>query len=592
MARIEDSKKAQEVLLFVENARINVKKITEEALVKPTSKENIKSKIEAQIKACSEFLKAQGPIYQELAKSAFNGLKKLSNECLKQIDAFFAANQSNDLVKALALAYKQETDTTKKTSKTFVIGDGDLDLEEDMSVKFKETSGEYGYDQMIIDDYQERVKEAIKNISKLTLTEKTFKEVNGRKVGAPVFLSIRNKAEMTVRYEAMKEELKELCDSGEQYVIVSQHKDASKRCAPLQGLLYKLDVDPSQDVKCVLSSKELGTRSPKQLGTVDGNPYYSLKEAMSYGLFSYNCRHRFIKYIPGSKVTPQYKYDEKAAEQKREIDENMREMERQIRMFKERQVLALDSKERKFYQNASKQAQAKYKAYATKHGRDINLWRCSITKAERSAKGLTKTVEKENSARNVVPEYVEINDAYRTDEYKNCLKNIGFNKQKTNAIYKGIKKIFSEKSKTTNERVACRVEGIYLVDLKNISKTFYNGEGNPSGVLRPKEAIRYLFENKNSDLLVIHNHRGDSIPSSADIEQLCRMPNNNKGIVVGNKGNIYYYEVTKQIDKSIIKEYSIYEEQDDYNLRYYKFVEFCEQNGIIFKHLRKGGENV
>ena len=394
MARIEDSKKAQEVLLFIETARINVKKITEEALVKPTSKETIKSKIEAQIKACSEFLKAQGPIYQELAKSAYNGLKKLSNECLKQIDAFFAANQSNDLVKALALAYKKpETDSTKKTSKTFVIGDGDLDLEEDMSVKFKETSGEYGYDQMIIDDYQERVKEAIQNISTLTLTEKTFKETNGRKVGAPVFLSIRNKAEMTVRYEAMKEELKELCDSGEQYVIVSQHKDASKRCSPLQGLLYKLDVDPTQDVKCVLSSKELGTRSPKQIGTVDGNPYYSLKEAMSYGLFSYNCRHRFIKYIPGSKVTAQYKYDEKAAEQKREIDKNMREMERQIRALKERQVLALDSKERKFYQDASKQAQAKYKAYATKHGRDINLWRCRITKSERQH---NKEIYKEN----------------------------------------------------------------------------------------------------------------------------------------------------------------------------------------------------
>ena len=30
MARIEDSKKAQEVLLFIETARINVKKITEE----------------------------------------------------------------------------------------------------------------------------------------------------------------------------------------------------------------------------------------------------------------------------------------------------------------------------------------------------------------------------------------------------------------------------------------------------------------------------------------------------------------------------------------------------------------------------------
>lgn len=478
MARIEDSKKAQEVLLFIENARINVKKITEEALVKPTSKEAIKSKIEAQIKACSEFLKAQGPIYQELAKSAYNGLKKLSNECVKQIDAFFAANQSNDLVKALALAYKKpETDSTKKTSKTFVIGDGDLDLEEDMSVKFKETSGEYGYDQMIIDDYQERVKEAIQNISKLTLTEKTFKEVNGRKVGAPVFMSIRNKAEMAVRYEAMKEELKELSDAGEQYVIVSQHKDASKRCAPLQGLLYKLDVDPSQDVKCVLSSKELGTRYPKQLGTVDGNPYYSLKEAMSYGLFSYNCRHRFIKYIPGSKVTPQYKYDEKAAEQKREIDKNMREMERQIRSLKERQVLALDSKERKFYQNASKQAQAKYKAYATKHGRDINLWRCSITKVERSAKGLTKLVE--NSKIDLNKYCAKCEGDYLRDALGPAINNPKYEKQ--------LSYIKNEITKS-NAKLIIR-EG---------NNMYYNapGHGQPGEIILPPEASigAYLHE--------------------------------------------------------------------------------------------------
>ena len=134
----------------------------------------------------------------------------------------------------------------------------------------------------------------------------------------------------------------------------------------------------------MLSSKELGSKKPKEIGKVDGNPYYSLKEAMSYGLFSYNCRHRFIKYIPGQKITPQYQYDSKAAEAKREIDTNMRTLERQIRMLKEREVLSLDPKERKAYIKASKQAQAKYRAYAQKHGRVINEWRCSITRSERA----------------------------------------------------------------------------------------------------------------------------------------------------------------------------------------------------------------
>lgn len=183
---------------------------------------------------------------------------------------------------------------------------------------------------------------------------------------------------------AMKEELKELVADKEQYVIVSQHADASLRCSPLQGLLYKLDVNPEDHIKVVLSSKELGSKKPKEIGKVDGNPYYSLKEAMSYGLFSYNCRHRFIKYIPGQKITPQYQYDSKAAEAKREIDTNMRALERQIRMLKEREVLSLDPKERRLFQKTSKMHYERYCKYAKSHGRVINDWRCSITQSERS----------------------------------------------------------------------------------------------------------------------------------------------------------------------------------------------------------------
>lgn len=380
----EDTPKAKEILLKIEESKILVKKITTEALATPTSEELVKDKINSVLKSCKDFLSGYGTNYQELIKSSYNGLKSLANRCLKEVQSFFKNNKDNLLAKSLAQAFAKSDKSKKTVNRTFVINGGEATLEEDMSVKFKETSGEFGYDQMIIDDYQARVKEAINAISKQTLTEKTYREVNGRKVGAPVFVSIRNKAEMAVRYDAMKEELKELVADKEQYVIVSQHADASLRCSPLQGLLYKLDVNPEEHVKVVLSSKELGSKKPKEIGKVDGNPYYSLKEAMSYGLFSYNCRHRFIKYIPGQKITPQYQYDSKAAEAKREIDTNMRTLERQIRMLKEREVLSLDPKERKAYIKASKQAQAKYRAYAQKHGRVINEWRCSITRSERT----------------------------------------------------------------------------------------------------------------------------------------------------------------------------------------------------------------
>lgn len=387
----EDTPKAKEILLKIEESKILVKKITTEALATPTNEELVKDKINSVLKSCKDFLSDYGTNYQDLIKSSYNGLRSLANRCLNEVQAFFKNNKDNLLARNLAQAFAKSDKPKKTVNRTFVINGGEATLEEDMSVKFKETSGEFGYDQMIIDDYQARVKEAINTISKQTLTEKTFREVNGRKVGAPVFVSIRNKAEMAVRYDAMKEELKELVADKEQYVIVSQHSDASLRCSPLQGLLYKLDVNPEEHVKVVLSSKELGSKKPKEIGKVDGNPYYSLKEAMSYGLFSYNCRHRFIKYIPGQKITPQYQYDSKAAEAKREIDTNMRALERQIRMLKEREVLSLDPKERKAYIKASKQAQAKYRAYAQKHGRVINEWRCSITRSERTVRKLTKT---------------------------------------------------------------------------------------------------------------------------------------------------------------------------------------------------------
>lgn len=380
----EDTPKTKEILLKIEESKILVKKITTEALATPTSEELVKDKINSVLKSCKDFLSGYGTNYQELIKSSYNGLRSLANRCLNEVQSFFKNNKDNLLARNLAQAFAKSDKPKKTVNRTFVINGGEATLEDDMSVKFKETSGEFGYDQMIIDDYQARVKEAINTISKQTLTEKTYREVNGRKVGAPVFVSIRNKAEMAVRYDAMKEELKELVADKEQYVIVSQHADASLRCSPLQGLLYKLDVNPEDHIKVVLSSKELGSKKPKEIGKVDGNPYYSLKEAMSYGLFSYNCRHRFIKYIPGQKITPQYQYDSKAAEAKREIDINMRTLERQIRMIKEREVLSLDPKERKAYIKASKQAQAKYRAYAQKHGRVINEWRCSITRSERT----------------------------------------------------------------------------------------------------------------------------------------------------------------------------------------------------------------
>lgn len=535
----EDTPKAKEILLKIEESKILVKKITTEALATLTSEELVKDKINSVLKSCKDFLSGYGTNYQELIKSSYNGLRSLANRCLNEVQAFFKNNKDNLLARNLAQAFAKSDKPKKTVNRTFVINGGEATLEEDMSVKFKETSGEFGYDQMIIDDYQARVKEAINTISKQTLTEKTYREVNGRKVGAPVFVSIRNKAEMAVRYDAMKEELKELVADKEQYVIVSQHADASLRCSPLQGLLYKLDVNPEDHIKVVLSSKELGSKKPKEIGKVDGNPYYSLKEAMSYGLFSYNCRHRFIKYIPGQKITPQYQYDSKAAEAKREIDTNMRTLERQIRMLKEREVLSLDPKERKAYIKASKQAQAKYRAYAQKHGRVINEWRCSITRSERTVRkinGSTRDAIEQEMANPNSNENTAINlKIISSSEYDLKFKIDGMRASDCKKIATHSREILNKRNKSEYEDIFA-----YNIDTGKIINGDVPNQPQTANRSRAMEELSI----SNSNYIVVHNHPKSGMPSAGDLTSLLKTWKNSKCCyVICHNGDVWKYQI-------------------------------------------------
>ena len=84
---------------------------------------------------------------------------------------------------------------------------------------------------MQIDDYVEKVEKVMDKVANLGF-------VATNKVGARIF---RNKAEMEVRYQDMLSDLEALKE--DKFVIVSQHKDASLRCACWQGLIYLKDTD-------------------------------------------------------------------------------------------------------------------------------------------------------------------------------------------------------------------------------------------------------------------------------------------------------------------------------------------------------------
>lgn len=142
--------------------------------------------------------------------------------------------------------------------------------------------------------------------------------------------TLRNRAEMEVRYADHLRTIDDFKAAGIKLVIASTHSDCSKRCAPWQGRVYSLD----------------GTS-----GTApDGRRYvplenatdviYTTKAGKTYknGLLGFNCRHYLVEYKDDLRFSKQ---SEKTEEKEYKITLKQREYERRIRDLK---VKAIEAK--------------------------------------------------------------------------------------------------------------------------------------------------------------------------------------------------------------------------------------------------------
>lgn len=174
--------------------------------------------------------------------------------------------------------------------------------------------------------------QALQTYSKtyMSLVEKAFNELatSTARDGYASNVSLRNIAEMTVRYDKHVKDLSLLKANGVRLAWTSTHANCSKRCEPWQGKLYSLD----------------GTS-----GTIDGiryrpledatDIYYTTKAGKTYknGIISgFNCRHYLIPYEKGNKPV---EVPAKVVERQREIDERQRELEREIRLAKDKALI-------------------------------------------------------------------------------------------------------------------------------------------------------------------------------------------------------------------------------------------------------------
>ncbi len=172
--------------------------------------------------------------------------------------------------------------------------------------------------------------------------------------------SLRNLAEMQVRYERHQEEISGFKERGTRFVVCSVHADCSDRCAPWQGRVYSLDGTGGYT--------EDGEKFQPLENATD--IYYTTKAGRTYknGLLGFNCRHKLYEY-KSDMVIPEVS----AETQKREyaITKRQREMEREVISARELALSFKDANVKQYrrWQSIAKERYAAYREFSKQNDR-------------------------------------------------------------------------------------------------------------------------------------------------------------------------------------------------------------------------------
>lgn len=172
--------------------------------------------------------------------------------------------------------------------------------------------------------------------------------------------SMRNRAEMEVRYNEHLEQIANLRAAGVKLVTCSVHADCSDRCYPWQGRVYSLD----------------GTYGI----TEDGKPYvpletatdiyYTTKAGKTYknGLLGFNCRHTLMPYRAGM-VIPHV--SKETQQKERAITTRQRELELIVREWETEVVMnkGIDAQKYRKARTEALKARKEYIRFSHDNGR-------------------------------------------------------------------------------------------------------------------------------------------------------------------------------------------------------------------------------
>lgn len=350
-----DLEKEKQVVLIVETAQLDLKKIIQQGILFDKTKEQLKletTNLIEQTKIKMRDLEVDEAFIQETEFAIKRSFILWYNNLYAQL------KKTQNI--ATSRVYHGKEQKTKPIIQDntggFVIGDelkreGITNMREFQTI-YEEASAGYYY------NYPERVKQAMDELAQQHLTLDKY--------------SLRNRAEIKVRYDVINEDLQRLKDKGTKFVVSSAHANASERCQWWQGKIFEIDID--------IATREMGQYDgvkPKQTikGYIDGKPYYSLKEACENGFLSYNCQHRLIGYYKGIHIQ---QYDLVKVEQRRNISQNQRYLERQIRYLRTKMELAVNEEEKKVYHKQVIELARDYKKFCSDNNVPRYDWRTKI----------------------------------------------------------------------------------------------------------------------------------------------------------------------------------------------------------------------
>ena len=163
--------------------------------------------------------------------------------------------------------------------------------------------------------------------------------------------TLRNLAEMEVRYNDHLQQIDDLKAAGHKLVIASTHADCSDRCRPLQGRVYSLDGTSG-------TTDDGRKYVPLEVAT---DIFYTTKAGKTYknGLLGFNCRHYLVPYEKG------YRFPKPDVQEERKqygITLKQREYERNVRHWRT-EALTTKGIDEKRYAEARKKAIAWNNAY-------------------------------------------------------------------------------------------------------------------------------------------------------------------------------------------------------------------------------------